>query len=105
MRESVRELNINKNKEHLGQKSMWVKVQGPWHSGVYAVESIPWLFVCPAVLGPPVSCPVARVPWDSHLLTLNCRGYVYFHLKVNIQRLVAQYIFLNNWEEESKGFF
>lgn len=50
---------------------------------------------CLVALGSPNAGPVTRAHWDSYLLTLNLHGYVYFHLKVNIQRLVVQYICLN----------
>lgn len=83
---------------------MWVQVQGPQDWGVRVVESIPF---CLFFSSPQASCCLlsGTAPWDSYLLTLYHHGCVYFHLKVNIQRLVAQYICLNNWGEKSKGFF
>lgn len=64
------------------------------------------MIVCPEALGPFTACPVAQAPWDLYLLTLNLCGYVYFNLKVNIKRVVAQYICLNNWRgKKSKSFF
>ena len=100
MRESGN-LILQNTQEHLGHNSVLVKVWGP-----STPLREPWGPRAGVCFPPSSRAPAAAATGilGSDLLTLSHRG-VYFHLKVNIQRLVAQHICLNNWGNNQKVSF